>query len=266
MIGEVSQLSLTTGCGKLQLMNIHHHETKQELGKHVADIAAEALRSAIKERQEATIVVATGASQFEVLEHLVDQPGIDWSKVTAFHMDEYVGLSDAHPASFCRYLRERFTEQLPTQLKTMHFINGEAPDPTEECRRLNRLIAAESVDVLLGGIGENAHLAFNDPPADFVNTDGYHVVNLDEDCRQQQVGEGWFGSLEEVPKQAISMTIQETLRADLVLIACPDARKAKALQASIEGPVTETVPASILQQHSSAHIFLDPGSASALSK
>lgn len=245
-------------------MEFHHHKNKEELGKHVANVAAEGIRSCIEKRHEATIVVATGASQFEALEHLVDQPGIDWSKVAAFHMDEYVGLSDTHPASFCLYLRERFSNKLPSQLKSMHFINGEAPVPTLECTRLNRLIAACKVDVLLGGIGENAHLAFNDPPADFANTDGYHVVNLDADCRKQQVGEGWFHSLDEVPNQAISMTIQETLRARLVLIACPDSRKAKAVKASIKGPVTEAVPASILQQHPAAHIFLDPGSASAL--
>ncbi len=245
-------------------MEIHKCANKDELGKQAATSAAEAIRSAIKDRGAAAIVVATGASQFETLEHLVQQADIDWSKVTAFHMDEYVALPESHPASFRRYLKERFQQKLPVPLKAFHLINGEAADPATECARLNELIASFKIDVLLGGIGENAHLAFNDPPADFDITDGYHVVDLDEACRNQQVGEGWFASLEEVPAQAISMTIQETLRAKLVLISCPDKRKAQAVKDSVSGPVSNVVPASVLQTHAATHLFLDPGSASLL--
>lgn len=247
------------------LMQIHHHPDKDTLGKHVAETAARHLREALETRGQASLVVATGASQFETLDHLIRQPEIAWSKITAFHMDEYVALPESHPASFRRFLKERFANLLPEPLKTIHFIDGEVTDLRAECARLNQLIASCEIDVLLGGIGENAHLAFNDPPADFAISDGYHVVDLDTDCRKQQVGEGWFDSLEQVPRQAISITIQETMRAKHVLIACPDTRKAQAVKLSVEGPVTNDVPASILQKHPDAHLFLDPASASALS-
>jgi glucosamine-6-phosphate deaminase len=244
-------------------MQVRIYETKQEAGRAAAGEGAPILRAAIRAHGEANIVVATGASQFEVLETLVAAPDIDWSKVTAFHLDEYVGLPVTHPASFRRYLRERFVQQLPSPLRAFHEIDGEG-DCRAECDRLNRLIAAREIAVAFVGIGENGHLAFNDPPADFNTETPYIVVNLDDACRRQQLGEGWFPTLQDVPKQAISMSIRQILKAQAIVCTVPEARKAEAVKAALEGPVTPMVPASILQQHPAAALFLDRGSASLL--
>ena len=170
-------------------------------------------------------MLATGASQFEMLASLVEQPGIDWPRVTAFHLDEYIGLPETHPASFRKYLRERFVSRVP--VGQFHYVRGDAPDPLDECRRLGELIGAAPVDVACIGIGENGHLAFNDPPADFAIDDPFLVVDLDAACRLQQVGEGWFASLEDVPTQAISMSIRQILRARRIVCCVPDQRKAE---------------------------------------
>lgn len=249
-------------------MQIVISETKQELGRRAAEHAAEAIRHAVAERGEANIVVATGASQFEMLAELVAAPDIDWSRVTAFHLDEYVGLSESHPASFRRYLQERFVSRLPAPLRAFHAINGEGAngegDVAAECHRLNALIAGLTIDVALVGIGENGHLAFNDPPADFETEEPYIVVNLDEACRRQQFGEGWFDSLQEVPSRAISMTIQQIMKAREIICSVPDERKAAAVKAALQGPVSPLVPASILQRHQAVTIYLDRASASTL--
>jgi glucosamine-6-phosphate deaminase len=229
-----------------------------------AEAGAEALRQALARDRSANIVVATGASQFDVLESLVAAPGIDWSRVTAFHLDEYVGLPVTHPASFRRYLRERFVSKLPAPLHAFHEIDGEG-DSQAECDRLNRIIQFAPVAVAFVGIGENGHLAFNDPPADFETEAPYIVVNLDDACRRQQLGEGWFPALEDVPKRAISMTVRQILKAETIVCTVPDARKAQAVQATVEGPVTPDVPASILQQRPAATLYLDRESASLLS-
>ncbi len=244
-------------------MKIITSETKVELGQRAAQHAAEVMRRAVSERGEANIVVATGASQFEVLAELIVAPDIDWHRVTTFHLDEYVGLSELHPASFRRYLQERFVSRLPTPLRAFHAINGEG-DVAAECQRLNTLIADLAIDVALVGIGENGHLAFNDPPADFQTEEPYIVVNLDEACRRQQLGEGWFGSLQEVPQQAISMTIQQIMKSREIVCSVPDERKAAAVKASLQGPVSPLVPASIVQRHARATIYLDRASASTL--
>jgi glucosamine-6-phosphate deaminase len=236
---------------------------RQEMGAAAAAFGAERVRRGIRDRGAAVIVLATGASQFEMLEHLVAAPDIDWGRVTAFHLDEYVGLPEGHPASFRRYLQTRFVDQLPTPIGRFHFIDGDA-DPEAERRRLVGLIEPVAIDVAFVGIGENGHLAFNDPPADFTTTDPYLVVTLDDACRRQQLGEGWFETFEDVPQRAISMSVRQILTARTVVCTVPDARKAEAVRRSLEGPVTEEVPASALQLHSDCHVFLDVAGASLL--
>lgn len=237
--------------------------SKTELGQQAAAQGAAAIRAAIAARGKAVIVVATGASQFEMMQQLVQTPDLDWSRVTAFHLDEYVGMNEQHPASFRRYLRERFIEKLPQALAAFHPINGEG-DAQAECARLNKLLSPLAVDVCFAGIGENGHLAFNDPPADFETRDSYLVVNLDEACRAQQMGEGWFASLEDVPKQAISMSIQQIMSAQTVICSVPDERKARAVKECLQGEVSNLAPASILQDHEGAAIYLDSVAASLL--
>ncbi|HTJ57637.1 MAG TPA: glucosamine-6-phosphate deaminase [Devosiaceae bacterium] len=245
------------------MIHIHVEPGKAALGKAAAELGAQAIRAAIASRNEANIVVATGASQFEMLSELVAKEDIDWSRVTAFHLDEYIGMPDTHPASFRRYLRERFATRVP-KLAAMHYIDGDAADLNAELDRLNKLIAARPIDVAFAGIGENAHLAFNDPPADFEAKEPYRVVDLDERCRAQQLGEGWFGSLAEVPMQAISMSVQQIMASSLVVLSVPDRRKAEAVRNTVENPVSPEVPASILRRHAACHLFIDTESAALL--
>jgi glucosamine-6-phosphate deaminase len=244
-------------------VQIRIYATKQEGGRAAAEEGAENLRAAIRAQGEANIILATGASQFAVLEALVAAPDIDWSRVTAFHLDEYVGLPVSHPASFRKYLRERFVRQLPSPLRVFHEIDGEG-DCQAECDRLNRLIENRPIAVAFVGIGENGHLAFNDPPADFDTEKPYIVVRLDDACRRQQLGEGWFPTLADVPEQAISMSIRQILKSQAIVCTVPEARKANAVKSAAEGPVTPMVPASILQQHPAATLYLDRDSASLL--
>ena len=239
------------------------YKTKGDMGAAAGSTAAGAIRRAIADKNQASIILATGASQFEMLEHLTSVDTIDWSKVTMFHLDEYIGLGPDHPASFRKYLRERFVDRVG-RLKAVHFVNGDAKDPAAECRRLGDLIRAHPIDVACVGIGENSHLAFNDPPADFETEEPYLVVDLDERCRRQQLGEGWFDSFEAVPSQAISMSIQQILKSRRIVVTVPDRRKAEAVRNALEGPVTPRCPASILQQHENCLIFLDEPAASLL--
>ncbi|WP_343557138.1 glucosamine-6-phosphate deaminase [Sphingobacterium sp.] len=243
-------------------MNIKTFNTRLELGQHAGAAGIEAINAAIAARGEANIILATGQSQFETLETLVASDNIDWSKVRMFHLDEYIGMPISHKASFRKYLTERFITQVAT-LKEVVLINGEA-DPAVECERLHNKIKAHPIDVAFVGIGENGHLAFNDPPADFDVKDAYLIVNLDEQCRRQQLGEGWFGSLAEVPLQAISMSIQQILSAQKIICAVPDERKALAVKNCLTQPVSNLYPASILQQHADCTCYLDAGSASLL--
>jgi len=244
-------------------MQVEICETKQELGRRVAADGATMIRAAIRQRGAANIVLATGASQFEVLGELVAAEGIDWTAVTAFHLDEYIGMSSSHPASFRRYLKERFVDRLGRPLAAFHYIDGKA-DPQTECLRVGEIIRAHPINVAFIGIGENGHLAFNDPPADFQTEEPYLVVDLDEACRRQQLGEGWFETLDEVPRQAISMSIRQIMRSAAIICSVPDRRKAEAVRGAVEGPVTPDVPASILQEHARAMIYLDRDSASLL--
>ena len=236
---------------------------KNEGAAEAARAGAQAIRDALRARGAARIVVATGASQFELLKHLVAAPGIDWSKVTAFHLDEYAGLPISHPASFRAYLRQRFMAPL-REKPTFHEVNGEAGDLDAECARLDALVAQGPIDVCFAGIGENAHLAFNDPPANFATTKPYLVVTLDEACRNQQHREGWFPSLEAVPTRAISMSVPQMMAARLLILVAPDARKAKAVAAALDGPVTPDVPASMIQRHPDCRLYLDTASAALL--
>lgn len=243
-------------------MKIIVSKDKQELGRKAAAEGVRAIRAALRARGVARIIVATGASQFEMLAELV-KADLPWHRITGFHLDEYVGLPITHPASFRLYLWQRFVSRLPVPLAAFHFINGEG-DVEAECRRLNRLIREAPIDVAFVGIGENGHLAFNDPPADFKTRQPYIVVTLDEACRRQQVGEGWFPNVRAVPAKAISMSCHQILQAGTIICSVPDRRKAEAVRAAVNGGVTPQVPASILQRHGRTFLFLDSESASLL--
>ncbi|HSV31766.1 MAG TPA: glucosamine-6-phosphate deaminase [Atribacteraceae bacterium] len=238
-------------------------ETSTAAACAAAEKGAQAIRHAIHLRGEANIVLATGMSQIEMLGFLTAEKDIQWNKVTAFHLDEYVGIPRTHRASFCKYLEEHFVNRV-SNLRAFHYIDGVCNNPVEECRRLSELIASHPIDVCFVGIGENSHLAFNDPPADFETAVPYIVVDLDDDCKRQQINEGWFPTLEAVPPQAISMSVRQILASQTIVATVPDQRKAPAVKAVIQGPVTNRVPASILKEHADCTIFLDAESASLL--
>ena len=246
-------------------MDIVISDTKEACGEQAAAHGARRVREAIGARGQATIIVATGASQFDMLEALVRAPGIDWTCVTGFHLDEYIGMPMTHPASFRKYLKERFVDRLPATPAHFHYLSGEG-DPQIECRRVGQVLSHHPVDVAFIGIGENGHLAFNDPPADFRTEEPYLVVDLDAACRRQQLGEGWFETIDDVPRRAISMSIRQILKAAAIVCTVPDARKAEAVRAAVEGPVTPQCPSSILQQHPATTLFLDRDSASLLKR
>lgn len=241
-------------------MDIIISNDKNELGQKAAELGASLIQRAISEKGLANVILATGMSQFEMINSLIEKD-IDWKKTIIFHLDEYIGLPITHPASFRKYLKIRFADKVFPGV--FHYINGEA-DVEEECLRLEKLISANPIDVAFVGIGENAHLAFNDPPADFETERAYLKVDLDEDCRKQQLGEGWFSSLDEVPRSAISMTIKQIMKSKHIICSVPDARKAKAVQSVVGGRITPNIPSSILKQHESAYLFLDQYSASLL--
>lgn len=239
-------------------MEIVISETKQELGKKAALNGAEFIRKAILERGKANIIVATGASQFEMLNELVKED-IDWTVVTAFHLDEYIGITETHPASFRKYLKERFVDIVSPMV--FNYVNGET-DPYQECVRLGKLISKHPIDVAFVGIGENGHLAFNDPPADFETEQAYLVVTLDQECRRQQMGEGWFPTLNDVPKKAISMSIRQIMKSKAIICSVPDQRKAEAVKKTVEGTISPLIPASIMRNHEAVWLYLDKDSAS----
>ena len=243
-------------------MKIERFQTKQELGRAAGRQGALWIKQAIAEKGTANIILATGQSQFETIEKLISDKDIDWSKVRMFHLDEYIGMSIEHKASFRKYLTERFLEKVAPLLQVT-LINGEE-DPEQELQRLAERIEQFPIDVAFVGIGENGHLAFNDPPADFDIDSPYLVVNLDQQCRAQQMGEGWFKSIDEVPLQAISMSIKQIMKSKKIICAVPDQRKAKAVRDCLRGPVSPAHPSSILQQHENCIVYLDEGSASLL--
>ena len=234
------------------------------LGREAAKEASVAIQNAIEENGYANIILATGTSQFETLNQLVLGKGIDWSKVVMFHLDEYIELPITHEASFRKYLKERFLNKVPA-LKAVYLINGEL-NSASECERLGELIKQHPIDVALVGIGENAHLAFNDPPADFETQQPYHVVQLDELCRKQQLAEGWFTSLDEVPAKAISMSIQQIMKSKNIICSVPETRKAFAIKNCLENAPDSMYPASILQIHPQCKFYFDQSSAALLSE
>jgi glucosamine-6-phosphate deaminase len=244
-------------------MKVKIFDTKEALGKKAATDAAQKIRAALQIKQEVSIILATGTSQFQTLQQLISEEGIDWSRIHLFHLDEYVGISSSHPASFRKYLQERFIDKVPS-LKSVNLIEGDATDPKEECERIGKIILQHPVDVALVGIGENGHLAFNDPPADFATNSPYIVVGLDEACRRQQMGEGWFANLEAVPLQAISMSIHQIMQSKSIICSVPDERKAQAVKNCLENEITNKFPASILQQHPDCSVYLDYASAALL--
>jgi glucosamine-6-phosphate deaminase len=233
------------------------------LARDAAETAAEAIQASIALRGGANVMLATGDSQLAFLARLAKAPDIDWTRVVGFHMDEYVGMADDHPASFARYMRERVVAQVhPGQF---HYLNGAAADPEAECERYAELLAAHPLDLCCLGIGENGHLAFNDPPvADFDDPRPVKVVALDDACKRQQVGEGHFPSVDAVPPQAMTVTIPTLLSARAVLAVVPEVRKAVAVRDALEGPISTACPASILQQRANAIVLLDHDSASLL--
>ncbi|HTR67337.1 MAG TPA: glucosamine-6-phosphate deaminase [Terriglobales bacterium] len=243
-------------------MQIRVLEDKVSLGKAAAEQAAWSIRKVIRQKGVARIIAATGASQFEFLEALTSAPGIDWPAVEMFHLDEYVGLPQSHPASFRKYLLDRFISK--TGVTRYHLLDP-GRDPAGAARRIGAELNAAPIDIAFVGVGENGHLAFNDPPADFEISDPYLIVELNEACRQQQVNEGWFADASEVPRQAISMSVRQILKAKEIIAVVPDGRKAQAVKACFEGPISPMAPASILRTHANATIFLDPDSAALLS-
>jgi len=245
-------------------MQLSIYDTVDEMGKAAAAKAAYELSRCIAQKGSATFMAATGSSQFEFLEALTHQPGVDWSKTIMYHLDEYIGLAKSHPASFRRYLHERLISRVHPG--TVHLVNGDAPDPDAECERLSRLVRRDGIDVAFVGIGENAHLGFNDPPADFDTEAAFVLVELSNSCRAQQVHEGWFRKIEEVPRRAITVTIPQIMRSACIISVVPGARKAPAVECALRRPITPTCPASILKKHPNVHLFLDSRSAGLLDR
>ena len=242
-------------------MMIKCFDDKKDMARVAADQAALILHDTIQKQGKARLIAATGAAQFEFLEALTTLPAIDWKRVEMFHLDEYIGLPETHPASFCRFLKERLIQK--TGMVHYHLLNGDE-DPAEVIRRTGEALQSEPIDVAFVGIGENGHLAFNDPPADFETEEPYIIVTLDEPCRRQQLGEGWFASLADVPRRAISMSVRQILKTKQILCIVPDARKANAVKACFDGEISPLAPASILRTHPNTTVYLDKTSAALL--
>jgi glucosamine-6-phosphate deaminase len=243
-------------------MLIRMFKDKTTLGRAAADQAATAIRNAVSARGQARIIAATAASQREFLDALTKAPDIEWSNVEAFHLDEYIGLPVTHPGSFRKMLLEQLVNK--TGIRCYHLLAGDAADPAAVLRETSTQLASAPIDIAFLGIGENGHIAFNDPPADFDTEEPYIIVNLDEACRQQQVGEAWFANISQVPERAISMSAKQILKAKEILAVVPDKRKAQAVKACIEGEISPMAPASILRRHPNATLYLDTNSASLL--
>lgn len=244
-------------------MKVERYSDRKTLSQAAAQQAAASIRKTLETNGTVRLIAATGASQFDFLEYLTTAPGIDWSRVEMFHLDEYVGLPITHPASFRKYLIERLIR--PTGIPKTHLLDGQQTDLAAYLKGVSEEIRKAPIDVAFVGIGENGHLAFNDPPANFDTEEPYLIVDLDEACRRQQVGEGWFAGMDDVPKQAISMSIRQILKAKEIICVVPDARKAEAVKACLEGEIRPEAPASILRTHENTTIFLDKDSAALLS-
>ena len=244
-------------------MKVTVYETKGKMAAAAACRAAKAIKSSIASKGRANIILATGTSQLEMLNSLTRFNDINWSLVTMFHLDEYIGLDVSHQASFRKYLSEHFIERVG-ELKAFHLINGDTDDPQAECDRVGKLIEKNPIDVACAGIGENGHLAFNDPPTNFEIEIPYLIVNLDKKCREQQMGEGWFSSLDEVPRQAISMSIRQIMKSKVIIVTVPDERKADAVRNTLKEKISPEFPASILRSHPNCRLYIDKAAASQL--
>lgn len=243
-------------------MRVQVFADKDQLGAAAANYVAGVINDAIHARGQARVIFATGASQFEFLNHLIKKP-IAWSQVEAFHLDEYVGIPDTHPASFRKYLRDRLFDRVKPGV--VHLLDGTAADLDQECRRYTHLLLEKDIDLACIGIGENGHIAFNDPPvADFHDPLWVKVVELDEACRKQQLGEGWFPTLDDVPRQALSLTVPAILRGRKISCVVPDQRKAEAVKNALQGPVRTACPASVLRTSTNVTLWLDIPAASEL--
>lgn len=242
-------------------MQLKIYDDKLAMARAAAEYVASSLRRIIGASGRARIVTATGAAQFDFLDILTGAPGIQWDLVEMFHLDEYVGISASHPASFQKFLLERLINK--TGITKHHLLNPGA-NAEEVAAKVGRELNSAPIDLSIVGVGENGHLAFNDPPADFETEKPYLIVDLDEACRRQQVGEGWFKNLDEVPRQAISMSVRQILRANEIVAIVPDSRKAQAVKACFEGPISPSAPASILRTHPHATIYLDRNSSALL--
>ena len=243
-------------------MNTYIYNNAPALGKAAGEAAAQLIRDAITANGSANIILATGTSQFETLKELVAAKDIQWNKVVMFHLDEYIALPVAHPASFRKYLQERFLSQVP-KLKNAWLINGET-DAVQESKRLGDLIQKYPIDVALIGIGENGHLAFNDPPADFETDEPYIIVELDDACKKQQMGEGWFQSIDEVPQRAISMSVKQILKSQHIICSVPGTRKAIAVKNTLEQEISNLYPSGILRTHPNCTLYIDKDAAASL--
>jgi len=245
-------------------MRIKVFPDKSALSQAAAEHAAGSLRRAIAAQNQARIIAATAASQIEFLDWLTRKTGVDWTQVEVFHLDEYIGLAAAHPGSFRGMLLAELIEK--TGITRYHLLEGDAADPASVAHRVGAELASAPIDIAFLGIGENGHIAFNDPPADFRIEDPYIIVTLDEACRRQQVGEAWFSDLSQVPRQALSMSVKQILKAREILAVVPDSRKARAVKACFEGrAISPFQPASILRTHPNVTVYLDVHSASLLS-
>ena len=246
-------------------MKINIYANKKETSKKAALKAASLLNEIIHQKGTATFVIATGVSQLDFIDTLIAEGNVDWSKTRMFHLDEYIGLPETHPASFRKYLKEKFISKVD-RIKESNLINGDAVDPQKECDRLNRILQNEIVDIAFVGVGENGHLAFNDPPANFEIEDPFIVVNLTKSCRKQQVGEAWFNSIKDVPQKAISMSIKQIMKAKNIICTIPGERKAQAVKDCFgTDNISPMYPSSVLKKHKNCFVFLDFDSAKYLS-
>lgn len=245
---------------KVDNLDVAIYETPIAMGKAAADFVQGKLSDAIAEKGTANLILATGASQFKFLEALKERD-IEWQKITVFHLDEYKDISDSHPASFRKYLKDRILDAVNP--KKVHFLNGDAEDVEAEMSLYSEALKNHPIDIACIGIGENGHIAFNDPPvADFNDQKLVKLVTLDEACRNQQLGEGWFPTFDDVPKQALTLTITAILNCKAISCVVPDERKAEAVYNALYHKISTDCPATILRQHDETKLFLDNASAS----
>jgi glucosamine-6-phosphate deaminase len=241
-------------------LKVEIHSSSKAAGLEAARAAAKAMAELAQSRGTVGVIFATGASQLAILDALTSLPDIPWNQVRGFHMDEYIGISQDHPASFRRYLRERLTAKV--QMKEFFEIDGEAPDPEKTSREYAAKLSSSDPQLCLLGVGENGHLAFNDPMvADFQDPSDVKIVHLDKVCRNQQVKEGWFSTVEEVPERAITLTIPALFRVPRLIVSVPGRRKAKIVRSTLDGPLSTECPATILRTHPNVTMYLDPESA-----